>query len=87
MKKIFFMDEVLKLFFSVCVVISFLVCPNLQHVMSILGSAMNKVLHDSKSMPETARPGPRVKPEAEMIAMKNRGSMNSIMRTCTPRYN
>ena len=52
----------------------------------IAGSAMNSILHNPRSMPATARPGPRVKPEAEMIAMKNRGSMNSIMRTCTPRY-
>lgn len=47
---------------------------------------MNKLLHDSKSMPATARPGARVKPEAEQNAMKNRGSMNAIMRVCTPRY-
>ena len=37
-------------------------------------------------MPATARPGARVKPEAEQNAMKNRGSMNAIMRVCTPRY-
>lgn len=47
---------------------------------------MNNLLHDAKSMPATARPGARVKPEAEMFAMKNRGSMNTIMRVCTPRY-
>lgn len=50
------------------------------------GCAMNSLLHDVKSVPKSARPGPRVKPEAEDNAMKNRGSMNSIMRVCTPRY-
>jgi len=50
------------------------------------GSAMSKVLHSPASLPVTYRPGPRIKPEAELNAMKNRGSMNYIMKVSTPRY-